>query len=304
MPHNKKFRFKNKSPNNVKDVSVNTYKSVESAILETLAYRSIFDYPMTFYQIVNFLFVKKKVDASVVLTSLQQLVKTHQVSVKSDRFYYLHKSRTVNWIDRRHSSKKLIQKLEKLIPLLAKIPWIKFIGITGSIAAFNADLKSDIDILIVTKHKRLWLTRGFVFLILKILGELRTDSNPEQKICPNIFMDEKHLAWPKNRRNIYVAHEVVMMYPMLDRGDTYFRFLHDNSWIKGYFGNLGNLDFNLPILLLSRNFLIDKIEEFAMKLQLKYMSGKQTTEILKNNLIHFNKTDSTEKILADFDKLR
>ena len=41
------------------------------------------------------------------------------------------------------------------------------IAITGSVANYDAEENDDIDLLIVTEKNRLWITRGFVFLILK-----------------------------------------------------------------------------------------------------------------------------------------
>lgn len=300
MPRNKKFKTKqNRSQNNLV-VSINTTKSVEREILETLSYRTVFNYPLSFYQLLNFLLTRKKIDIPTVSKALENLIKMHKVSVKDGKFFYLYKTVTVDWEARKKNSSFLIKKVKKIAGILGRIPWIQFIGVTGSVAAFNADLDSDLDILVVTKNNRVWLTRGFLFLILKILGELRTDTDPKQKICPNILIDEGYLAWPKNKRNLYVAHEVVMLYPVLDKNNTYFRFLKENAWVRGYFGNFGDLDYKITSIIASKNWLLNRLEQIAMFFQVKYMSGKLTTEVAKPHLIHFNRTDNTPRILETF----
>ncbi len=186
---------------------------------------------------------------------------------------------------------------------MAKIPWIQFVGITGAISAFNAPKNDDIDLFIVTKKDRLWITRGFVFLILKILGELRTDKNPDMKICPNILIDESKLGWSSSKRNVYVAHEIAMMYPLLNRNNTYFRLIKENDWIFNYFGNTSVTIPEKFEALKSKNILLLGLEDLSRSLQLKYMSKKKTSEVTNKYLIHFNRDDSTSPILKEYKKI-
>uniref|UniRef100_A0A7C4TIM0 Polymerase nucleotidyl transferase domain-containing protein n=1 Tax=candidate division WWE3 bacterium TaxID=2053526 RepID=A0A7C4TIM0_UNCKA len=302
MPTNKKFYFSKKSPVQAEEnLSANKLRRVQRAILETLSYRAAFDYPLSFYQLANFLLTRKRVDFISFAKAVESLIKLHKISVKDGK-YYLYKAKTVDWDRRKSISLKFVEKAKKVTEMLAKIPWIQFVGLTGSIAALNADNDSDIDMIIITKRDRVWLTRGFLFLILKIMGELRTEESSKQKICPNIFIDESNLAWPKNKRNVYTAHEVLMVRPLFDRDNTYLKFLKANIWIKGYFGNLECDLEHTRTSGLERNVLFNLVEKIAMFLQKKYMGGKITNEITKPNFIHFNKTDSSTKILAKFNE--
>jgi hypothetical protein len=101
-----------------------------------------------------------------------------------------------------------------------------------------------------------------------------------------------------------VAHEVLMVYPILDRENTYLKFLKANLWVKGFFGNFECDVEELSLPKKNRNIVLNVIERAAMFLQLKYMAKKITTEIAKENLIHFNKVDSSTKVLRDFDSNR
>src|SRR3989344_7290328 len=66
-------------------------------------------------------------------------------------------------------SENKIDKATRIAILLSKIPTINLICATGSIAINNATKDADLDLFIVTTKDTLWLTRPFVFLLLKIL---------------------------------------------------------------------------------------------------------------------------------------
>ena len=299
-----------KKPTKFKQATVTTSppsagntKRVERAVLKTLSYRAIFNYPLSFHQLQNYLLTKKPISRQDLAGVLPELEVRGRV-VQSDGRYHLKKIEPVSWRGGSESSMALIQKAQKISKTLVRLPWIKFIGVTGSVAAFNAAEQDDIDVLIIAEKKRLWITRGFVFLILKILGELRKDSAPNQRICPNILLDETSLPWSRKNRNVYVAHEIVMLYPIFDRDETYLKFLQANSWVLRFFGNL---KFSKPVESVSQSpakNILDLVESVARNLQLNYMKPKRTTEVTKENIIHFNRDDHTKKFLSEFERVK
>src|SRR5690606_20306217 len=148
----------------------------EKSIIETLGYRSVFSYPLSFHQLGTSLICDKKVSSAALRVSLKRLLKEKKVK-RQDYKYCLYSVEPVSWGERIENSKTLMKKAQKLSSTLSKIPWIEFIGVTGSVAAANALDNDDIDLFFVTKRNRLWLSRGFVFLILVILGELSRGSH-------------------------------------------------------------------------------------------------------------------------------
>ena len=276
---------------------------LKKTILNSLCYRAVFDYPLTFYQLSTFLFdVDGGTSLATYKRSLDGLVNEGKVVYAFGK-YLLPEKDYIHWEKRYKASEGLIKKAEKISKILSKIPWIKFIGITGTVSAFAATEEDDIDVLIISQKNRLWLVRGFVFVILKLLGELRTDKKPQRKICPNIFLSEDNLVWGQGE-NEYVANEVAMMHPLYDKNDTYFRFLSKNNWIFNYFENF-KVSFNKMAKIKSRkSFMLNMLEELAFVLQRKYMEKKQTTETIERNRIHFNKTDHTNRILGKYSDIK
>lgn len=275
----------------------------DNAIKNTLAYRAVFKYPMSFYQLGTFLISDKILDYEIFSKELNKLCKNRSVKVKGGK-YYLTGFKPISWQLRTKNTFDQIRKILPIIEILRAIPWIKMCAITGSAAAYNLSSKDDIDIFIITSQKRLWVTRLFTVILLKILGKYRTNKNPTGKICPNIFIDETDLTWDKNKQNIYVAHEILMMHPVINRDRAYFNFLNHNLWVFDHFTNMspekGRYDLTGRDKIIKSKFM-DFIEGSSRIIQYLYMEKKRTNEIIKKNFIHFNKTDNTKKILNEYE---
>jgi hypothetical protein len=277
--------------------------SVEEAIMRTLCYRAVFTYPMSYFQLGTFLVSKERYSIEAFNEGLHSLLKKKLI-INDDKGRFLLKGiRPVRWGVRAAYSKDLFAKVGDLVAILKRVPWIKFIGVTGALAAYNAVKDDDIDLFVITQKKRLWLTRGFVFLILIILGELRTDKHSKRKICPNILIDEGNLKWKKKKRNIYVAHDLVMIHPIFDKDGAYFRFVSKNSWVTKYFANLQPAFGDLGKTSYHKNVLMESLESLARVLQKGYMKKKKTKEITKKDFIHFNKSDNTNKVLSEYERI-
>ena len=274
----------------------------KSAIIKTLSYSGVFGHPLTFYQITNNLITKKRFHPNKVKKELDKLVQKRIVRKTKKR--YVLTGIKVHDVDKRTKiSKDIIQKNKPIIKILSRIPWIKMIAITGSVANQSAEKNADIDLLFVTEKNRLWISRGFVFLILKTLGKLPKDQS-KREICPNIFIDERNMAWPKKRRNLYIAQNIISMQPFMWRDDTYFKFLGVNKWVQNYYGNFkfytGKTNKKMPK---KSNFIMKSIEALAKKTELSYMKKGRTTEVATDKLIHFNKNDSRKKTLSSYKKI-
>lgn len=135
-------------------------------------------------------------------------------------------------------SKLLIAK--KAASLISIIPTVKFVGITGSLAMNNAGKDSDIDLIIITKSGYLWTTR-FLCYVLIWLFNYKTrkpkDKFEKDKLCLNMWIDQEDLVWNKKDRNIYTAHEIAQIVPLINKDGTYQKFIYLNKWILNYWPN-------------------------------------------------------------------
>ncbi len=278
----------------------NLLNPCSTAIQKTLAYSSVFKYPLTFYQLSTYLISNKKFKYKEFRKQLKRLVSKGFVKQRKGK-YYLPGVKNIDSEKRKKYSKRLIRKNRKILKCLESVPWIKMICITGSTANYSADHKTDLDLMFVTSKNRVWLTRGFVFLILRIVGKLPPSDFNNREICPNIFMDEKNLSWKKHQRNLYVAKNIIAMQPIYNKENMYFRFLRANAWLHKY---VAQFNFYSPIkfkkLRSSKSTILNSLEKLSYKMQLKYMEKKRTHEVVSKRLIHFNKNDNSQKTLTAY----
>jgi predicted nucleotidyltransferase len=213
-------------------------------------------------------------------------------------------TKPLSWDLRTKRTKRMLKKNKDVFELIGKIPWVKLVGVTGSVAAYNTDKKSDVDIFVITTKNRMWLSRGFSVVFLKnILKRYPKKGKSAGQICPNIFIDEKNLEWPKKQQNIYTAHEIVMMQPIINKDDMYFKFIKANNWIHKYFPHFRvNCPKKFTPTHKENSKIVDLLEKAAMSMETKYMQKKKTKEITTKHMIHFKKYYNMDRILKKFKK--
>lgn len=274
---------------------------VKEAIVKTFKYRAIFDYPLSFYQTYCYLITPEKITFEDFKNNFNELVEEGRITKELDLFHLGNCSAQARKHREIHS-RYLREKVLKIVEKLKFIPFIKLICVTGSVASHNAPLDDDIDIMIVCENQRLWITRFLSVIILKIMCSYRTDSHHKAMVCPNIFVTEDSLYW--DDRNVYIAHEIMLMNPIFDRGGYYFKFLKENDWVGDFLPHTYNVEHLRAFYEIykkqSSNFFLNFFEKILMKIQLWYMKEKKTFEVTTEKLIHFKKNDHSERILREF----
>jgi len=138
---------------------------------------------------------------------------------------------------RKHKLMNLkLDKARKLAKIIGdKFPEVLMVGVTGSVAAGYPNDRDDIDLMVITKKRKLWLAR------LKIRWFLSSNKIPyrrygkeeaKDEFCFNLWLDEENLAMPGNKQTLKNAMDAMMMKPLFNKESIYERFLEENSWIK------------------------------------------------------------------------
>jgi len=125
------------------------------------------------------------------------------------------------------------------VRVLRLIPFIKMVAVTGNLAMRNANQEDDIDFLIITQRKRLWLSRFLAVVLLELLGKRRRPEEKEvkDKICLNMFLDEDHLEMSEKQQNLFSAHEILQLKSLYEKDKFYDKFLDQNRWVKKFLAN-------------------------------------------------------------------
>ncbi|MEK7168938.1 MAG: hypothetical protein AAB778_02895 [Patescibacteria group bacterium] len=210
-------------------------------------------------------------------------------------------------LQREKYSKKKLKLAKRAAILISKIPTVKFVGITGALAMNNAGRNSDIDLMIITKSGRLWMTRLLSYMAIWLNGyktRKPNQKNEKNKLCINLWMDENDLTWNKLDRNIYTAHEIAQIVPLVNKNNIYERFLRCNRWILNFWPNsVKILRSKKTSNFISIHLISWLMEKLAYNIQYLYMSRKITREVVTPTRAIFHPNDWGKIVLEKLNKI-
>jgi len=221
-------------------VSAAVLPRVDSAVLEALAYADVYDWPLTAEEVHRFLPVAA--DGADVVTALGVMVTAGELACVDG----LHVLRGREWLVARRraraaESERIWAELLRRARLLARIPWIRLVAVSGSLAVSAARTGDDIDLFVVTDDGRLWLSRALTIAVGRL--PLRGRAMPLSVLCPNYLLSSSSLTL--GERDVYTAHELAQLVPLFG-AETYRELLACNAWYRdflpnhpGYTGEIG-----------------------------------------------------------------
>lgn len=202
---------------------------LEYAILATVAYADVFDYPLTLLQLHRYLHslaaeldeIRKLLDQGGLVPGNLSL---HAGFVTLPGREHL--------VDRRLHARGLAARL---IPhaahygkQLGRLPFVRMVALTGSLAMENVADNADFDYFILAQSGRLWTCRA-ACLLLRRAAKLRGYS-----LCPNFIVSTDRLVL--HQRDIYTAHELTQMIPLAGL-DLYWELRRLNAWSDEFLPN-------------------------------------------------------------------
>ncbi|HVF69178.1 MAG TPA: hypothetical protein VNA13_01290 [Xanthomonadales bacterium] len=312
----------------------------EQAILTSIIYSDIFNFPLTKSELWKFLISEKKISRISFEKTLKKLSTTNRHSGKretsasripndrsqsdpgqarmtnkishKDTYYCLAGQEKI--IDGRRKNKaEAVRKLkiaQKATLYLSHIPSILFIGISGGLAMGDVEPTDDIDIFVITKKNTIFKSRLLILFLLQLLNlrRRRNDANPTDKICVNYLIDEESLSFSKKKHDVYTAHEILQIKPLYDVKSTFGSFLESNKWINSFFPNAKktegkNIQINKIFTLKLSLHILNIIipEKLGRFVQMIFINKHRKSEIVTNHVLAFHPNDYRVQTL---DKLR
>src|SRR3989338_6397082 len=199
------------------------HSSLKKQVLERLLYSEVFQHPLT----------TQEISASIHSES----VKTHDLLsglvasgliFEQDGFYGVFDPE--NKVERRQKeierARKLHEKALKTGRFIQRFPFVKGVGISGSLSKGILHQDGDFDFFIITQHNRLWIARTLLILYKKLFL-----FNSKKFFCVNYFIDDKKLEIEE--KNLFTATEIHSLIPVV--GDVLTEFHMANQWVYSYF---------------------------------------------------------------------
>jgi hypothetical protein len=245
---------------------------LEYAVLDTLAYSDVFDYPLKLSELHRYL------TASSTLPELIECLK-HCKNVEFRGGFYFLKGRgeiVPLRIQREQTSLRAYERALRYGRILGYLPFIRMVTLTGSLAVRNCDETGDYDYMLVARTGRVWLARAFALLLNRaahLFGET---------LCPNLIVSENALEW--DSRDLYSAREICQMIPIAGN-DIYSRLRTVNQWTNDFlpqtkYHGLQNNHEKIPTLQSMMEFFLngkfgDMLEAWEMKRKIARFSRQK-----------------------------
>lgn len=109
-------------------------------------------------------------------------------------------------------------------------PFVKFIGVSGSVASGFAKDGDDIDLFIVTKNDTVWIYRLYIYIknLFKKRVRAKGRSDVKNKLCINFLTEQRALLF---ENDIFNLNELLFLKPIYNEEFQKVIFLN-NSWLK------------------------------------------------------------------------
>lgn len=299
------------------------FTALETAILKTLAYFDIFDYPLTLVEIHKWLY---RPPSSCRLGEINQALSGENLKglvENNNGFYFLAGRRQIisTRLDRYRLAEKKFRIALKTAWWLRWLVFLKMISICNNVGYNNATSASDIDFFIIIRQGRLYLTRLLVTLAVSALGRRRHGKKIADRVCLSFYISGRHLNLADlalKPADIYLVYWFATLAPIYDQS-AYREFLAANGWLKDYLPNFYPADLtgrrkigDNSLVKFCRNFkekilagfFGDWLERLAKRLQLDKMkknpsfAGDDFKVVISDSRLKFHENDRRREYQA------
>jgi hypothetical protein len=200
----------------------------EQAVLGTLAYSVLFDYPLTLAELREGL-----LEVSADEETLRGWLDSPRLRAAiEERDGFLFPRGRGDLVATRRAreaaSRRLLRGERRALDCLAGMPWVRMVALSGSLAHLNAEDDADLDVFLITRAGRVWLVTVALLVLARLLGF-------RERLCLNYVVSERRLAVAP--ADLFTANQIAGLRPLAGAA-AYRRFLDENAFVFRYYPNL------------------------------------------------------------------
>jgi len=201
--------------------------STAEAVALTVAYSDLFGHAPTVAEVLRLL-IAASASAAEVQAALAGAAAEWAAQAGGRCYLHGRGHLLVDQPAREAAARRLWQAAARYLNLVAALPFVRMVAVTGSLAMSAVRRQYDIDLLVVATPGRLWLCRG----LLVALARWTRRTGP--LLCPNFLLTTRRLEIPD--RNLFTARELFQMVPIAGY-PIYRQMLRLNAWARDFLPN-------------------------------------------------------------------
>lgn len=208
--------------------------TMEQAIIQTLSYFAIFSYPLTQEELGRYLW-KTAYDQELFLAAIASLLQKNLIRREAGYICLPHQKDAVATRQRRWwYTKERLDIAMRAAKKLRYIPFIEAVFVCNQLPV-TADEHSDIDVFIVVKRERLWISRLLATLWLSVWGMRRHTGAIQKHICLSFYCTDDALDLSViaiDGDDIYLAYWLDWLIPVFDPKQYIHHIYTQNAWVQ------------------------------------------------------------------------
>jgi predicted nucleotidyltransferase len=281
---------------------------IKEAVLDVLAYFAVMGLRMDFDTIYSYLPIRS--GHLVVKKQLKNLIKRGRVKLVKDK-YGLANIKYPRQKSMQDHQRALLKKARRWSLFFRLIPSVKSIVVVNSVAYGNVHKDSDIDLFIITSPNRIFVTKGFLMYLLKLLNQLEDAQNSSGRFSLGMFLTTKGV---KIEKDIMRTNEPDLVYRIITciplYGDAiWYSLIKNDSYMQARLPNY--VWPKMPVRIYGSGIkYIDRIDDIAYRKHLKHTASQAKTHHpdafirVRPDIINLHHKDATTKIAEKWAKVR
>lgn len=209
--------------------------SLSKDILGTVVYYDVFGLPVTAFEIWEHRIVMDgseeghRPSLRDIARALEDDSLTRRIDTR-DGFYFL-KGRE-NLIASRMRKEKIsvakLKRIRRFARILSFVPFVRMVGVTGSLAMKHSTAESDWDFFVVLQTGHIWTGRTLLTGFLQVIGKRRHGEWSRDRACLNYYVALDHMEIAS--KDLFSANEYRFLLPIVGE-DVFRQFELRNRWI-------------------------------------------------------------------------
>ena len=200
----------------------------ELAVLRSVVYASLFDYPLEPAQLESSLMGVGAPAAAIERWWRESDLLQATIEYRDGFYFPAGRSDLVGTRSRREAlSRELLERDRRILSLVANMPFVRMVALSGSLAHLNAEGSADLDLFVITAPHRVWSVTVATLLLAKLLGWRR-------RLCMNYVVSEQALTI--DPPDLFSANQIIHLRPISGHA-VFERFVASNAFVRNIYPN-------------------------------------------------------------------
>ena len=108
-------------------------------------------------------------------------------------------------------SRELLDRDRQILSLVAGMPFVRMVALSGSLAHLNAEGSADLDLFVITAPRRVWSVTVAALVLSKLLGW-------RKHLCMNYVVSERAMTIAPE--DLFSANQIIHLRPITGQGSS------------------------------------------------------------------------------------